>query len=334
MDKLLVQETRGEMVECEYEGHICGVSYSGETRYRFGNPDHATFMRSAAKPIQAIPAFRRGIDELYGFTGKELALMTASHRAEPYHVEALEAMLGKIGIGEDELICHSTYPLNAAARHELVAQGKPERRLYHNCSGKHLGVLAYCKSMGYSTENYAEPDHPVQREILDVLSMLSEYPADRIVVAIDGCGFPVFGLPLRHMAKAFLKFACPELIEDAPTRSAVERIGRAMNDNFEMVSGTGLICPTLLKDPNIVAKGGAKGVYCFGLRKEKLAFALKVMDGSEDKWPIIVASILEQIGYDRQDTIDRLYELCPRKFANGNGTIVGANEAVFKLETV
>ncbi|QTH44206.1 asparaginase [Cohnella sp. LGH] len=334
MDKLLVQELRGELVECEYEGHICGVSYSGEIKYRFGDPRHVTYMRSAAKPIQAIPAFRHGIEERYPFNDKELTIMTASHRAEPFHVQALEAMLDKVGIGEDELVCGSTYPLNAAARHGLVAQGKPERRLYHNCSGKHLGLLSYCRSKGYPTEGYADPGHPAQREVLETLALLAEYPAERIEIGIDGCGFPVFGLPLLHMAKAYLKFACPELIEDEPTRRAVERIGNLMNANAEMVSGTGLICSTLLRDDNIVAKGGAKGIYCFGLRKERLAFALKVMDGSEDKWPIIVASILEQIGYDNQRTIDSLYELCPRQFANGSGTIVGTNKAVFRLETV
>jgi len=98
-----------------------------------------------------------------------------------------------------------------------------------------------------------------------------------------------------------------------------------------MVAGTNMICSSLLMDDNIVAKGGAKGVYCFGLRKEKMAFALKVMDGSEDKWPMIVAAILEQIGYDRQETIERMYALCPKQFANGNGTIVGENRAVFRL---
>ncbi|MBP1991986.1 asparaginase [Paenibacillus eucommiae] len=334
MNKLLVQEYRGELVECEYEGHICGISYSGDVMYQVGNPQHVTYMRSAAKPIQAIPAFRYGIGERYHFDEKEQTIMTASHRAEPYQVQALESMLGKIGIDESELVCHSTYPLNADARHELVAQGKPERHLYHNCSGKHLGILAYSKSKGYSTSDYADPKHPVQQEILATLAMLAEYPAEQIVIGIDGCGFPVFGLPLHHMAKAFLKLACPELIEDKITRSAVEQITQMMNRNFEMVSGTGLICSTLLKDDNIVAKGGAKGVYCFGLKKEKLAFALKVMDGSEEKWPLIVASILEQINYDRQETIDWMYELCPKQFTNGNGTVVGANKASFKLETV
>jgi L-asparaginase II len=104
-----------------------------------------------------------------------------------------------------------------------------------------------------------------------------------------------------------------------------------MNDHYEMVSAPWFICSTLLRDPNIVAKGGAKGIYCFGLRKERIAFALKVLDGSEEAWPIIIASILEQIGYDNQATIDRMYALTPKELRNDSNVAVGENKAVFKL---
>lgn len=334
MNTLLVQELRGELVECEYEGHICGVSYSGEVQYQVGNPQHIAYLRSAAKPIQAIPAVRSFVGDQYGLADKELTIMTASHRAEPYHVQALESMMKKIGIEENDLVCHTTYPLHADSRHALVAEGKQMRPIYHNCSGKHMGILAYSKLQGYSLADYADPNHPAQQEVIATLAMLAEYPAENIAIGIDGCGFPVHALPLHNIAKAYLKLACPELIEDSATRAAVQQITKLMNANPEMVSGTDLICPALNQDDNIVAKGGAKGIYCFGLKKERQAFAIKVMDGSEDKWPIIVASILEQIGYDRPETIERMYELCPKQFTNGNGTVVGSNKTVFQLETV
>lgn len=331
MSELLVEEIRGGLVECEYAGHICGVSYSGEIRYEAGNPRHEAYLRSAAKPFQAIPAFRRDIAEKYGLTGREQAILMASHRAEPFHVEALESMLGKIGVAESDLVCHVSYPLNARARDALATAGKPPRRLYHNCSGKHLGILALCRSEGYPLAGYERPDHPAQREILRTLAAMAELPQEQIRIGIDGCGFPVFAMPLANMAKAYLKLACPELIADGETRSAVERLTKRMNEHGEMVAGTDMVCSALLADDNIVAKGGAKGVYGFGLRKERTAFALKVMDGSEEKWPMIVASILEQIGYDRTETIDRLYRLCPKQLTNGAGTVVGENRAVFRL---
>jgi L-asparaginase II len=133
------------------------------------------------------------------------------------------------------------------------------------------------------------------------------------------------------MATAYLKLACPELIADHEIRTAVQTIVRRMNKHPEMIAGTGRICSALLMDSNIIAKGGAKGIYCFGLKKERLGFAFKVLDGSEDEWPLIAAAILEQIGYDRQETINRMYELAPLVVRNDNNRIVGRNQAVFTL---
>lgn len=330
----LVLEFRGGMVENVHYGHIVGVDETGAVRYVAGDPDFATFMRSAAKPIQALPFFMERLDEKLGFTEREQAIMMASHRALPYHVDAVDGMLSKLGLTEERLVCKPTYPLDAGARDSLVAERKPQRRVYHNCSGKHLGVLAYCKAMGYPLEGYYSPDHPAQRRILEVAAELAECRVEEIRLGTDGCGFPVFGLPLRSMATAFLKLACPDRIADPAMRRAAERVGALMNAQPNMISADYLICPNLLKDPNIIAKGGAKGVYCFGLREERLAFALKVTDGSEEEWPIVVASMLEQIGYRHTETIERLRRIGPRDIVNDNGLVIGENRSVFRLREV
>jgi L-asparaginase II len=334
MDEILVEEFRGQTLECVHRGHICGVSASGEVKYAVGDTDSLTFLRSSGKPVQAIPVIKNGIAAKFGFTDKETAIMIGSHRAEPFHVEALESMLQKIGIREDHLVCAPTYPLSAAATEQLLRNQGGKRSIYHNCSGKHLGILSLCKGMGYPTDNYYEPDHPAQVQILETLSYLAEYPKEDIRIGTDGCGFPVFAVPLRSLANVYLKLACPDLIGDGAIQSAVETIVRLMNDHYEMIAGTNRICSTLLMDNNIVAKGGAKGVYCFGLKKERLGFALKVLDGSEDEWPIIVASILEQIGYANRGTIDALYNLSPREIKNDNDKIVGENRSVFSLKVM
>jgi len=332
MTEVLVEEYRGGLLENVHEGHICGVSDDGKVKYAVGNPQHRMFLRSSAKPIQAIPAILHGVDERYLLEEPEVAMMAASHRAEPVHVAALESMMAKTGVREEQLVCHPTFPLSATARHELVAHSGQERRIYHNCSGKHLGVLALCRKMGYSTEDYWHQDHPVQQEILRTMAMMADIPQEEITVGTDGCGFPVAAIPLNNLATAYLKLACPDLIADSSVREAVVKITGIMNRNSLLISGTGLICPALLTDDNIVAKGGAKGVYCFGLREERLGFALKVMDGSEDEWPLIVASILEQIGYRRQETIRRLQALYSVDIKNDNNKTVGRNEAVFALK--
>ncbi|WP_256759297.1 asparaginase [Cohnella sp. WQ 127256] len=327
----LVLEYRGGHLENVHYGHVCGVNDSGDTAYQYGNPEWITFMRSAAKPIQAIPFFLEGFDEKLGFTSEEKAIMMASHRALPYHVEALESMLSKLGLDEQSLVCKPTYPLDAEARDVLVAEHKPQRRIYHNCSGKHLGVLAYCIGMGHSLDDYYSADHPAQKRIAQIAAELSECPVEEIRIGTDGCGFPVFGMPLKNMALAFLKLACPDLIEDKQLKQAVEKVTALMNTYPKMISADYLICPNLLMDDNIVAKGGAKGIYCFALKKERLAFALKVVDGSEDEWPIAVASILEQIGYPNKDTIARMYKIGSPEIRNDNGLVIGENRSVFTL---
>lgn len=327
----LVEQYRGGRLENVHSGHICGVNERGEVIFSAGDPEWVAFMRSSAKPFQAIPAFMHGIPEMFRFTDKEKTVMMASHRAEAYHVEALEGMLGKLGLSEDLLVCAQTYPLSPQARDELLCLQKPKRRIYHNCSGKHLGLLALSKAKDYPLKGYGEPEHPAQAEVLDIVAYLSDYPAAYIHISVDGCGFPVYALPLKPIASMYLKLACPDLIDRTEVRSAASEVSRLMNGYPEMVSAPWFICSTLLRDPNIVAKGGAKGIYCFGLRKERVAFALKVMDGSEEPWPIIIASILEQIGYANQATIDSLYALAPTALRNDSGRTVGENKAVFKL---
>ena len=334
LGKVLVEESRGGWLECAYTGHIVGVNEQAETLFHVGDPDYVSFMRSSSKPVQALPALLAGVPEHYGLSEEEIVLMTASHRAQQFHVQALESFIKKTGITEDQFVCKPTYPLNGAARDERIANGQPPRSLYHNCSGKHLGVLALCKMMGWPTDNYAEPEHPVQQKVLRLMSQLADVPARQIKLGTDGCGFPVYAIPIRNIALLYLRLACPDLIADEEVRRAITRLTGLMNKHPFYVSGTELICPTLLQDPNIVAKGGAKGIYCFGLREQRIGIAFKVMDGSEDQWPIIAADILEQIQYPTTATIERLKKLSPAETKNDNARVVGIRKPAFTLEWV
>ncbi|GAF06253.1 atypical L-asparaginase [Paenibacillus pini JCM 16418] len=274
---------------------------------------------------------KQNIAETYGLTDQEAAMFAASHRGETYHIEALESIMRKTGITEEEILCCPTLPLNDEPKFACMREGIAPRKLYHNCSGKHLGIIATARELGYPTDTYWEPSHPVQQDILNTLAYMADYPVDQIEIGIDGCGFPIFALPLKNIANAYLKLACPDMISDEATREAVKRMTRYMHASPDSIASHNFICSELLRDSNIVAKGGAKGVYCFSLIRERVAFALKVIDGSETPWPIIVASILEQIGYSNQETIDRLYTVVPKEIKNDNHIVVGERQAAFKL---
>lgn len=328
---ILVEETRAGLLENVHSGIICGVNKDRNIIFQVGNSGHEVFFRSAAKPIQAIPAFLSNIVEKYGLTAQEAAMFAASHRGESYHIATLESMLKKLPVDEEELFCPPSYPLNIEPREEIIKVGKNKRRLYHNCSGKHMGFVSVCRELGYPIEGYWKANHPLQQHIAQILSNLSEVPISEIRIGIDGCGVPVFAIPISNMAFTYLKLACPDLIEDPQLKMVVSKLTNVMNQQFNMIASENFICSVLLQDTNIVAKGGAQGVYCLGLRDEGIGIALKVINGSEDVWPNIVASILEQINYKNKKTIQRLRSLKPSIVKNDAGIEVGTINETFIL---
>jgi L-asparaginase II len=330
---LLIKEYRAGVMECAHYGHISITDENGKVVYSAGDPHFRAFTRSSAKPFQAIPGIRAGIAGYYNLTAQEIAIMSSSHRSEPMHIQVLEQLESKIGLGEECLICAPSYPLNEESRNQwLRAQGE-KRRILHNCSGKHLGILAYTQMKQADLGSYAEPEHPVQREILETMAYMAGIEEKEIKLGTDGCGFPVFSLPLSALSNAYLKLACPDLIEDPSTRSAVETITGAMNEYPLMVGGTQRVDSVLLEDSNIVAKGGFKGVFGFALKKERLGITFKVLDGSEEEWAYIAQSILEQIGYSNRKTIERLAEVYPPDIRNDAGKVVGRADSEFKLHS-
>ena len=44
-------------------------------------------------------------------------------------------------------------------------RGVRREKLFHNCSGKHAGMLALCRAHGWPLEGYRLPDHPVQQRL-------------------------------------------------------------------------------------------------------------------------------------------------------------------------
>lgn len=329
--KALVEEYRGEILENIHMGVICGMNAEGDVIYSVGDEKLMTFLRSAAKPFQAIPVVQNRVVEKFGLTSKEAAVFAASQRGEDFHIEALESVLHKTGITEEQLFCSPSYPLNDEPKAEYHRKQGEKRKLYHNCSGKHSGFLALSKVLGYELEGYWKLGHPVQQLSLSAMAEMADYPMEEIGIGIDGCGFPVYAMPLQNIAQAYLKLACPDLIQNVQMGEAVRKIAGYMNGHPKMIASHDFICTVLLTDPNIVAKGGAKGVYGFALKRERMSFALKVMDGSELVWPNIIASILEQIGYENGETIERLYALSPKEIKNDNDAVVGARKTVFEL---
>src|SRR5947208_4661875 len=181
-EPIRVTVLRGETVESVHRAHAVAIR-DGEVVASAGDPELVTFMRSSAKPMQALP-LARARDDL---DSRELAIASASHLADDEQLAAVRALLAKAPATEDDLECG---PFEGS-------------RLKHNCSGKHAGMLALCQANGWPYEGYRLADHPCQQAMLAEISGLAG--EDEIPTAVDGCGVVTFALPLERMASAFTR---------------------------------------------------------------------------------------------------------------------------------
>lgn len=329
-DVPLVIMSRGGISENVHRGRVSVVSaVDGRLMYSCGDVQAPAYVRSTAKPIQAIASLLDGTIEAYGFEERHLALLAASHRGSREQLAALEEIAALTGLDEDLLAIGPTLPVGRQARDEWVTGGGKPRKLFHTCAGKHLGVLAWSKLKGWPLEGYIHPEHPAQQELIRRLKLWAGTEAEQVTVGRDGCGFPVAAMPLWRLGVVYAKLACPEYATDERAAKAARQITQAMHVFPELVEGNNRLASLLLSDPNVVAKSGAHGVFAFGLRAEKLGVSIAVTDGTEMAWPYIVMAILERFGGISADTKRLLHQSFPAEFINDAKEIAGRWDAVF-----
>jgi L-asparaginase II len=238
--------------------------------WRLGDGDRGerAFLRSAAKPLQALPAVEAGVLERLGLDDRHLALACASHGGSPEHIARVAEILAACGLGVTDLACGAVAPRDPAAASAL--QGPP-RRIHHNCSGKHALGLALCVVEGWPIDSYLEAAHPLQRAMAAAVAgaLAVEAPAQ----AIDGCGMPTFHAPLAALASAFGRLAGGGL---GPSGA---RVAGAMRANPALVAYPGAIDTELMRALPVVAKIGAEGVIAIGCDDGR-GLAVKVADGA------------------------------------------------------
>src|SRR5512132_1932215 len=264
----LVEVTRGGITESRHRGHIVAVKPDGTIAAYLGTPETVTYLRSSAKPHQAIPLVASGAADRFGFTDKEIALACASHSGEPIHTELAASMLRKIGLKPEALKCGVHEPFSLEETQRLREKGEQPNVLQNNCSGKHAGMLALALHLGAPTESYDEPTHPVQLAIGKVVSQFSGIAIEDIAVGTDGCGVPVFGITVKAMALMYARLVAPPKTFDEVTRAACRRIVTAMTNYPELVGGTAERLDTEMMRAtkgSLISKVGAEGVYTAGV---------------------------------------------------------------------
>jgi len=329
MNAFAIESTRSGFVESVHSVRVAVVDVEGRLVASAGAPERMTWWRSAAKPFQALPVVEEGAADRFGFGARELALMCGSHSSEPVHRALAMSMLRACGVEESLLACGPHPPLSQAVADEALRANVVITPRWSNCSGKHAGMLALARHMGWDVAGYAREGHPVQARITEAVTRWTGVAREQLWLGVDGCTAMCFGLPLVAMAGAYARLG----VSDEP---GARRVREAMVAHPELVAGTRRLCTELisLSRGEVVAKVGAEGVYCAALPSLGLGVALKVEDGDARCSPPALLEVLRQVG-ERQGL--RLpwselgHHLAP-ELRNTRGEVIGGLRVTGALE--
>jgi L-asparaginase II len=276
---------RAAVVEATHLVHAVAVR-DGAVVAEAGDPGRVAYLRSSAKPFQALPLVRARAD----VADEEVAIASASHLASPEQLAAVRSLLAKAPAEESELEC-----------------GGEPTPLHHNCSGKHAGMLALCRARGWESEGYRLAGHPVQEGCLAEVAAAADVPAAEIATAVDGCGVVTFALPLERMALMFSRLG--EVDGGAG-------VAAAMRAHPDLVRGPIAADSMLMRElGGWTAKGGAEGLLCAS-GSDGLGIALKVEDGTMRAIRPALAEFLRRLGFETG-------ELGVQSVENSRGDVVG-----------
>jgi L-asparaginase II len=285
VDPILVEVVRNGTIESVHHGRVAVTAPDGSLVRELGAVFAPMYPRSSSKPLQAVGMVRARLE----LPPDLLALVCASHSGEPFHVEGVRQILGQAGLTEDDLQTPPDWPVDEQAAHDIIRAGGGKAAITMNCSGKHAGMLATSVINNWPTASYRDPDHPVQLAILATIDDLAGEQAG--LVAVDGCGAPLFAISLYGLARAFGRVAAAA---DGPEAMVAEAI-RAHPAN---VSGTHRDELALHRAiPGLIGKAGAEAVYAVGL-PDGTGIAVKISDGSPRARATVMAATLRRLGYD------------------------------------
>lgn len=246
---------------------MIALNADGSVAFMHGSVETPIFPRSSNKPMQAVGMLRANLD----VKDELLALVSASHSGEDFHVDGVRRILAQAGLDETALQC----PPDPTP-------------IQMNCSGKHAGMLAACVAARWDTGTYLEPAHPLQNLIrLTIEELAGEKVAH---TGVDGCGAPLYSLSLTGLAYAFRAFTVAG--EGTPERQIFD----AVRAHPEWTSGTTRDEAALIRGvPGLFGKGGAEACYAVALDGGR-AVALKIEDGGGRARSVVMAAALRKLG--------------------------------------
>lgn len=313
---MLAVSVRSGLIETYHDGALAVCGPDGSLLAWSGDIDRPFYIRSSAKPFQALISQECGAE----LSPIQMAMASSSHRGHPVQVGLVAAMLAERGLGESDLRCPADWPSSKDAARRQANLGETEpRRLWHNCSGKHSSFLRACVASGWPTEGYLDPEQPLQRKVTELIQEFGGF--DPEPVGVDGCGAPVHRTTARSMARLFANLAAsPRMAE---VRTSMHRFPALVSEN----GGADSSIATHL---DAVAKGGAQGCLGVGLASG-LGIGVKSWDGSPFVPAMAAVSALETMGNVPTVAGKRLAGV-GRPAVRGGGRVVGEMHSQLDLQ--
>ncbi|KAI1435038.1 thermolabile L-asparaginase [Xylaria sp. CBS 124048] len=340
---------RSGVIENRHYVNAAVVDATGRVLFTLGDPTRMTLIRSAAKPIQAIPAVESGAMEQFGFDEADLALMCGSHNSEDRHVERTKSMLAKLQAEESALQCRGHPALSPAVTRTWMRNEFQPSPAYSCCSGNHIAVMAGAKAIEADIAGYHDLGHPIQERIGSIMEDLTGLGADNIKWVMDGCNMYSPGAPLNSIALMYATFAqaADEAAKENGPASrrtqAMARIYNAMTRHPENIGGDGRFCSALnaAYEGALIGKSGADGCYAIGVRESAdtrrlgasggLGIALKIEDGNFSVMESAAAEILEQLQIGTKEVRLHLDRFHRGEIKSTAGLVTGQLTFPFKL---
>jgi len=321
---VLVEVTRGGIVESLHRGSVAVVDAEGRTLLALGEVERPVYPRSAVKALQALALIESGAADRFGLNDAEIALACASHSGGAAHLATARSMLAKAGVGPEALECGPQPPRDAEQARALTLAGSLPTSLHNNCSGKHSGFLCVACVLGVDPRGYVRVDHLVQREVRAVLEQMCGQAIDPTTCGTDGCSIPTYAIAPVALARAFAAFGTGMGLAPARARAA-ERIRKAVAAHPRMVAGDGRFDTVVMSalGERLFCKGGAEGVHCAALPELGLGVAIKIDDGAGRGSEAVMGAVVSRFLRLSEPERDALAPMFAPVLTNWNGIRVG-----------
>jgi len=323
---LLLKSTRANITEREHYGYVMVVDKNENVISEVGNNnDEHFFMRSCAKPFQALPIILSETFNNFNFSLKELAVCSASHSGSKEHLSTIRGILEKIGLNENKLQCGGHMPSDIATKNDIIKNNSEITDIYNNCSGKHAGMLSVCVNNNWDIDTYLDFNHPLQLEILSVADKYCNCNGI-IDISIDNCSTPMYGMHFAKMGAGYLRL----FLSNEGTL-----LRKAFMENPVLIGGNGNLDTTLMEATNgkLISKIGAEGL-CITVNTEKeKALIVKAIDGNVNARSLITIEALKQLGWLSEKDLNNesLKKLDNRDVRSLKDKLVGDIRVMFDL---